>query len=165
MKPTSSEPVTFDRLGLVFIQPFWWVADQPGALASLFLDLISSREGQAWFRLPDGKWVPVGDTTQDRLRNTLEDLHGLWSSGDSYNLEAFNSLREKGRCSLFMDQAGFRLRAPDLQEIQEGHFSGAGPGLDPRSGWVRDAADPLPSGYQLLAGLGALGPTRSRHGP
>lgn len=122
MKPTSSEPVTFDRLGLVFIQPFWWMADQPGALASLFLDLISSREGQAWFQLPDGEWVPVGDTTQDRLRNTLEDLHGLWSSGDSYNLEAFNSLREKGRCSLFMDQARFRSRAPDVNEIPEGYF-------------------------------------------
>jgi len=119
--PSSGE-ISFDRLGLHFVEPtFWHGQDQAKGLAQLLGHFLYPDDGHAWFRMGDGPWVQANDETLPAIGGTINELVDIWT--DALR-GSYGELAENGRCAIFLDAARFHTCVQDRSGLPDAFYVG-----------------------------------------
>lgn len=113
---------TFDRLGLLFIQRYWWRAETAEALARLFGHFLTPDAGQGWFRRGQGPWTKVDEDSWPEVLSALAELHGLWADAQTEDQATYEGLKREGQCTLFVDAQRFRTCVQDTDGLPAPFF-------------------------------------------
>jgi hypothetical protein len=116
----ATQHVTFDKLGVTYSEPTYWVNEhQPMALAHFLAHFLVPDVGEAWLLHPATGWVEVREDNWEKVANHLEKLVQVWKDGQDGAVGFADFLTEEGRCAIFLDAERFRSCFSDGLDIPE----------------------------------------------
>lgn len=118
--------VLFDRVGLCYIERYWW---NEGAAASLYKVLdhfLSPSEGRAWFRNHQGEWARADEENWEATQALLFETASIWMEESEEDHSCFVRLRDEGegRSAIFMDADRFRACVDEKERVPGQYYVG-----------------------------------------
>ncbi len=74
----DSTEVLFDRVGLCYIERYWWSEDAARALKKVLGHFLSPSQGRAWFRTHDGEWAMADEEHWETTQALLLETASVW---------------------------------------------------------------------------------------
>ena len=121
---TENNEVLFDRIGVCYIQRYWWDDETISGFWKLLRRFLAPNSGQAWFRLDTGQWIEAEDNIWEELKNYLLKSESVWAEASDDNFTCFKTLRENGRFSIFMDSDRFCACVEDGESVPGKYYVG-----------------------------------------
>ena len=120
----QEQTMTFDRIGLYFIQRYWWDEEIVQRLGPFLAHFLAPKPGRAWFRTGGGEWISASEDNLERLEQALRQEIADWQVDAVGDFADCRRLSTDHRWALFMDADRFRASVDEGDDIPGDYFVG-----------------------------------------